>query len=56
MFLVICSVFRMTSSVLGSVGLGTKWGSAMSGNEPSPGHTILLCRPFRFDLWTGKNN
>lgn len=52
MFLVICSVFRMTSSVLGRMGLGAVEGSAISGIEPSPCHTILLCLPFLLDLWT----
>lgn len=52
MFLVICSVFRMTSSVLGRTGLGAVWASAVSGTEPSPCHTILLCLPFLLDLWT----
>lgn len=51
MFLVICSVFRMTSSVLGRMGLGAIRGSAVSGTEPSPCHTILLCLPFLLDLW-----
>lgn len=49
MFLVICSVFRMTSSVLGRTGLGAVWASAVSGTEPSPCHTILLCLPFLLD-------
>lgn len=54
MFLVICSVFRMTSSVLGRRGLGAPWGSAVSGTEPSPCHTTLLCLPFLPDLRTLK--
>lgn len=54
MFLVICSVFRMTSSVLGRMGLGAAWGSAVSGTEPSPCHTTLLCLPFLPDLPTLK--
>lgn len=55
MFLVICSVFRMTSSVLGRTGLGAVWGSAVSGTEPSPCHTILLCLPFLPDLWPSES-
>lgn len=50
MFLVICSVFRMTSSVLGRMGLGAAWGSAVSGPELSLCHTELLCLPFLLDL------
>lgn len=52
MFLVICSVFRMTSSVLGRLGLGAAWGSAVSAPELSLGHNILLCLPLWLDLET----
>lgn len=50
MFLVICSVFRMTSSVLGRMGLGAVWGSAVSVPELSPCHTEFLGLPFLLDL------
>lgn len=48
MFLVICSVFRITSSVLGKLELGAA--SVSSGMDPSPCQMMLLCRPFLPDL------
>lgn len=48
MFLVICSVFRMTSSVLGRLALG--WESLLSGVGPAPCQRALRCWLFREDL------
>lgn len=52
MFLVICSVFRITSSVLGKLELGAE--SVSSGMEPSPCQMTLRCRPFLPDLQGNK--
>lgn len=51
-FLVICSVFRITSSVLGKLELGAV--SVSSGMDPSPCQTTLLCLPFLPDLRRNK--
>lgn len=51
MFLVICSVLRMTSSVLGSVGSGSISRSSSSGMElPSPSQPLLLSLPLLLKL------
>lgn len=52
MFLVICSVFRITSSVLGKLELGAE--SVSSGMDPSPCQMMLRCRPFLPDLQGSK--
>lgn len=48
----ICSVFRITSSVLGKLELGA--GSVSSGMDPSPCQMTLRCRPFLPDLQGAK--
>lgn len=51
MFLVICSVLRMTSSVLGSAGSDSISRSSSSGMElPSPSQPLLLSLPLRHKL------
>lgn len=57
-FLVICSVLRMTSSVLGSVGSESISKSSSSGIElPSPSQPLLLSLPLLQNLLSGwKNN
>lgn len=50
-FLVICSVLRMTSSVLGSVGSDSTSESSSSGIElPSPSQPLLLSLPLLYKL------
>lgn len=53
-FLVICSVLRMTSSVLGSVGSESISKSSSSGIElPSPSQPLLLSLPLLQNLLSG---
>lgn len=56
-FLVICSVLRITSSVLGSVGSESISKSSSSGIElPSPSQPLLLSLPLRQNLLRGRKN